>query len=62
LFTKYMGNPLMILSISHGDWRDNGCLDRGEYLGIKRAGTGRRSRREVGVMRGKGVRHGVISY
>jgi hypothetical protein len=48
LFTKYIVSPLVILFISHGDWRDKGCLGRGGYLGIERAGAGGRGRRDVG--------------
>jgi hypothetical protein len=40
LFTNYVVSPLMILSINHGDWEDNGCLGRGGYLGIERTGAG----------------------
>jgi hypothetical protein len=47
LFTKYVVSPLVILSISHGDWRDNGCLGRGGYLVIERAGAGGRGRKEM---------------
>jgi hypothetical protein len=35
----------VILSVSHGDRGNIGCLDRGRYLGIQRAGAGRRVRR-----------------
>jgi hypothetical protein len=45
LFTTYVGSPLMISSISHGDWEDIGGVDRGRYLGIERAGTGERVRK-----------------
>jgi hypothetical protein len=40
LFTKYVLSFLVILFISCGDWGNNGCLGRGGYLGIERAGTG----------------------
>jgi hypothetical protein len=40
LFTNYVVNPLVILSISHRDREDNGCLGRGGYLCIERAGAG----------------------
>jgi hypothetical protein len=32
----------VILSISHGDWGENGCLGRGGYLGIVKDGAGGR--------------------
>jgi hypothetical protein len=57
LFIKYVGSPLVILSISHGDWGDNGCLERGGYLGIERSG-------DEGSERGYGmssVKHGGSS-
>jgi hypothetical protein len=44
LFTENVVSPLMILSISCVVWGYNGCLGRGGYSGIKRAGTGGRSR------------------
>jgi hypothetical protein len=45
LFTKFVVSPLVILSISHADWRYNGCLGRGGYLGFERAGAGDRGRK-----------------
>jgi hypothetical protein len=41
----------VILSKSHGDWVDNGCLGRGGCLGIERAGAGGRGRKGK-MMRG----------
>jgi hypothetical protein len=58
LFTKYVVIPLVILSINCGDCMENSCLGRGVYLGIERAGTGGRGRKE-GWGRGRGLRHGV---
>jgi hypothetical protein len=51
----------MILSISPGDLVDNCCLGRGGYLGIERAGTGRKGRKEELGERGWGVRCGGSS-
>jgi hypothetical protein len=45
LFTNYVVSPLLILSISHGEWEDNGCLGRDGYLGIERADAGGRGRK-----------------
>jgi hypothetical protein len=45
LFTNYVVSPVMILSISCGNWGDN-SLSRGGYLGILRAGAGERGRKE----------------
>jgi hypothetical protein len=39
LFTQYVVSPFVILSTSHEDCVDNGCLGRGEYLDIDRAGA-----------------------
>jgi hypothetical protein len=39
LFIKYVVSPLVILSISHGDWGNNGYLGRGGYLSIEKAGA-----------------------
>jgi hypothetical protein len=47
LFTKYVVSPLVILSISHGDWGDNGCLSRGGYLGNERAIIGAKGRKRA---------------
>jgi hypothetical protein len=49
LFVQYAVSPLVILSISHGDWGDSSCLGRGGYLGIERAGV------EEGAEMGDGV-------
>jgi hypothetical protein len=45
LFRKYVLSPLVILSISHGNWEDTSCLGRGRYLGIERDGARRRGRK-----------------
>jgi hypothetical protein len=45
LFAQYTASHLVISSISHGNWGDDGCLGRGGYLGIKRAGAEGRGRK-----------------
>jgi hypothetical protein len=42
LFTKYVGSPIVILAISHGDWGNKSYLDGCGYLGIERAYAGGR--------------------
>jgi hypothetical protein len=58
LFIKYIVSPLVILSISHGDWGDNCCLGSVGYLGIERAGAGGRSKNGGMGLGGSDVRHG----
>jgi hypothetical protein len=50
LLTKYIVSMLVIFSISHGDWGDNGCFGRRGYLGIERADTGGRGRKGLEVL------------
>jgi hypothetical protein len=51
LFTQYIVSPLVILSISHGDWEDNCCLGRDGYLDIEL---------KEGAGRGDGLRGGGV--
>jgi hypothetical protein len=53
LFIKCVWSPLVIVSISHGDWEDNSSLDGGGYLGIEIAGTEGKDRK--GDSKGGGV-------
>jgi hypothetical protein len=57
LLIKYVVGSWVILSISHRDWKDNGCLSTDGYLGIETTGAGGRGRKGEWVDGVRGVKH-----